>query len=90
MSGTILEQSGLSTMRSQLELAQGNKSCSYIRNTTLQRIEVHMDQTRLKIVAVLKVGADFSLFKISLDCCYGALVQEINIEAHQLWIQRSV
>ena len=44
-SGTILEQSGLSTMRSQLEAAQGNKSCTYIMSTTLQSIEVHMDQT---------------------------------------------
>ena len=44
-SGTILEQSGLSTMRSQLEVAQGNKSCAYIMSITLQRIEVHTDQT---------------------------------------------
>ena len=26
----------------------------------------------MKIVVMLEVGADFSPFKISLDCCYGA------------------
>lgn len=65
-------------MTSQMEVAQRNKICTYIMNTALQRLEVHMDKTCMKIAVVSGVadlGLLFLPFKFPFIVAMVPLVQ---------------
>lgn len=61
-----------------MEVARGNKSCTYIMSTDLQRTHVRMDKTGMKMAAALGVqgiGLIFIPFKFPLLLLCGPLVQ---------------